>query len=54
MTILDRRHFLRDSLKYAGGAVIAPSLAGLVACNDAELVAPAGASTPCASTARAS
>ena len=35
MARLDRRHFLRDALAYAGGAVLAPSLAGLVACNDA-------------------
>ena len=35
MSPVDRRNFLRDSFKYAGGAVIAPSLAGLVACNDA-------------------
>lgn len=35
MSPVDRRNFLRDSFKYAGGAVLAPSLAGLVACNDA-------------------
>jgi len=41
---LDRRNFLRDSLKYAGGALIAaPSLAGLAACNDLDPAAPDGA-----------
>jgi hypothetical protein len=44
MTIVDRRLFLRDSLRYAGGAVLAPSLAGLVACNDAGPVTPTGTS----------
>ena len=43
MTPIDRRNFLRDTFKYAGGALIAaPSLAGLAACNDADLVAPGG------------
>ena len=40
MTQVDRRDFLRNSLKLTGGAVLAPSLAGLVACNDERLVAP--------------
>jgi len=41
MTQLDRRNFLRDSFKYAGGALIAaPSLAGLAACNDVDSLAP--------------
>jgi len=42
MSRLDRRHFLRDALAYAGGAVLAPSLAGLVSCNDAGREAPGG------------
>ena len=33
MPPIDRRDFLRNSFRYAGGAVIAPSLAGLVASN---------------------
>ena len=33
MTQVDRRAFLRDTMKYAGGVVLAPSLAGLAACN---------------------
>ena len=38
---LDRRAFLRDTMKYAGGALVAaPSLAGLAACNDAAPLAP--------------
>jgi uncharacterized protein len=35
MTHVDRRAFLRASAKYAGGAIVAPSLVGLAACNDA-------------------
>jgi secreted PhoX family phosphatase len=51
MTQIDRRNFLRDSFKYAGGALIAaPSLAGLAACNDAGPLAPGEA--PLASRAR--
>ena len=38
MTTADRRTFLRKSTLIAGGAIIAPSLSGLVACND--VVAP--------------
>ncbi|MBC8085995.1 MAG: hypothetical protein H7Z40_01920, partial [Phycisphaerae bacterium] len=38
MTQVDRRAFLRTGAKYAGGALAAPSLIGLMACND---VAPA-------------
>ena len=33
MTQVDRRAFLRDSMKYAGGVALAPSLVGLAACN---------------------
>ena len=44
MTHVERRAFLRSSLKYAGGALIAPSLAGLAACNDA--LAPSAATPP--------
>ncbi len=41
MTQIDRRNFLRDTFKYAGGALIAaPSLAGLAACNDVDPMAP--------------
>lgn len=40
MSPVDRRNFLRDSLRYAGGAVIAPSLTGLVACNESVLTPP--------------
>ena len=36
MSHLDRRSFLRQTAKYAGGAFMAPSLAGLVAWNDVE------------------
>jgi hypothetical protein len=39
-TPLDRRRFLSDTLKYAGGALAVPSLAGLAACNDAITAAP--------------
>src|SRR5688572_2990102 len=39
MSTADRRTFLRKSTLIAGGAIIAPSLSGLVACND--VVAPA-------------
>jgi secreted PhoX family phosphatase len=35
MTHVDRRAFLRASAKYASGAIVAPSLLGLAACNDA-------------------
>lgn len=35
MTHVDRRGFLRSSAKYAGSALVAPSLLGLTACNDA-------------------
>jgi uncharacterized protein len=35
MSHVDRRAFLRTSAKYAGGAIVAPSLLGLTACNDA-------------------
>src|SRR5919106_2157720 len=34
MTLADRRTFLRKSTLIAGGAIVAPSLSGLVACND--------------------
>jgi len=35
MTHVDRRNFLRNAAKYtAGGVLLAPSLGGLVACND--------------------
>ncbi len=44
MTQIDRRNFLRDTFKLAGGALVAaPSLAGLAACNDVDPVAPGGA-----------
>jgi secreted PhoX family phosphatase len=33
-TQLDRRTFLRSAAKYSSGAILAPSLAGLIACND--------------------
>jgi uncharacterized protein len=39
-TPLDRRRFLLDSMKYAGGALAIPSLAGLAACNDPASLAP--------------
>ena len=39
MSFVDRRNFLRDTLKYAGGAVMAPSLAGLAACNADDVTA---------------
>ena len=43
MTQIDRRNFLRDTFRYAGGALIAaPSLAGLAACNDVDPTAPGG------------
>jgi secreted PhoX family phosphatase len=52
-TPLDRRNFLRDTFKYAGGALIAaPSLAGLAACND--LPAPSEPGGPHAARARRS
>ena len=35
MNHVDRRSFLRSSAKYAGGALVAPALGGLAACNDA-------------------
>lgn len=34
MTHVDRRLFLRDTITYAGGALLAPSLLGLAACTD--------------------
>ena len=34
MATADRRTFLRKSTLIAGGAIVAPSLSGLVACND--------------------
>jgi len=37
---VDRRSFLRKSSQLAGAAVIAPSLAGLVACTDTSLTSP--------------
>jgi secreted PhoX family phosphatase len=37
---VDRRAFLRDTLKYGGALVAAPSLAGLAACNDVQPLAP--------------
>jgi uncharacterized protein len=41
MTVpLDRRRFLFDTVKYAGGALAVPSLAGLAACNDVAPLAP--------------
>jgi secreted PhoX family phosphatase len=40
MTQTDRRNFLRHSLKLTGGALIAPSLAGLVACNTEDALTP--------------
>jgi secreted PhoX family phosphatase len=39
-TPVDRRAFLRDTLKYGGALVAAPSLAGLAACNDVQPLAP--------------
>lgn len=42
MTHLDRRSFLRASATYAGGAIAAPSLLGLAACNDAVAPTPLG------------
>jgi secreted PhoX family phosphatase len=41
MTV-DRRNFLRASMKYTGGALLAPSLAGLAACSK-DMTSPAGA-----------
>jgi hypothetical protein len=37
---VDRRGFLRKSSWFAGAAIIAPSLSGLVACTDADATAP--------------
>ncbi|MEO7362088.1 MAG: alkaline phosphatase PhoX, partial [Gemmatimonadaceae bacterium] len=41
MTV-DRRSFLRTGAKYAGGALAAPSLIGLMACNDVSPSEPEG------------
>lgn len=41
MTV-DRRSFLRSGAKYAGGALAAPSLIGLMACNDVTSSEPDG------------
>ncbi|MGV3711262.1 MAG: alkaline phosphatase PhoX [Gemmatimonas sp.] len=41
MTV-DRRNFLRTGAKYAGGAIAAPSLIGLMACNDVSPAEPDG------------
>lgn len=51
MTHVDRRSFLSVSAKYAGGAIAAPSLLGLAACNDA--LAPAQLSAGGRALARA-
>lgn len=42
MTQFDRRTFLRTGAKYAGSALAAPSLMGLVACNDVTPAEPNG------------
>ncbi|MBC8088898.1 MAG: DUF839 domain-containing protein [Phycisphaerae bacterium] len=42
MTQVDRREFLRTGAKYAAGGLAAPSLIGLMACNDVEPVGPDG------------
>ena len=34
MPSIDRRSFVRNTLKLGAGAVLAPSLTGLAACND--------------------
>lgn len=39
MTSVDRRSFLRNAVKVGGAAALAPSLAGLAACNDPPLAA---------------
>lgn len=41
MTNVDRRNFLRRAAKLSGSAVLAPSLAGLAACNTDEIAGPA-------------
>ncbi len=47
MTDVSRRHFFRNSATYIGGTVIAPSLVGLIACNDANaLNSPESPSNP--------
>lgn len=42
MTHVDRRRFLLTGAKYAGGAIAAPSLLGLMACNDVVPSSPDG------------